>query len=242
MEHDDISTQRYLSGDYLAKNPTWDMEDSPWKAQQIFRLLQRHPLPPAKIVEIGCGAGGVLFELRKVFPQSELFGFDISPDAARFWPQHSPAKIKFKAGDFFELSRDHYDLMLVLDVIEHVPNPFEFLTRLHGHADRYIFHFPLDLSAINLLRETPLLHVRDKAGHIHYYTKNLALVLLNECSYEVLDWNYTGAAFASPHQTWKTRLASIPRRLAYVIHKDAGVRLLGGETLLALAQVRQTKA
>jgi hypothetical protein len=33
-----------------------------------------------------------------------------------------------------------------------------------------------------------------------------------------------------------TRLGSIPRILAYSINKDWGVRLLGGETLIVLAE------
>ena len=34
----------------------------------------------------------------------------------------------------------------------------------------------------------------------------------------------------------KTRFAAIPRRIAYAVNKDIGVRLLGGETLLVLAK------
>ena len=33
------------------------------------------------------------------------------------------------------------------------------------------------------------------------------------------------------------RLAGWPRRLAYFVNKDMGVRLLGGETLMVLARV-----
>lgn len=241
MQQDDLTTHRYLCHDYALKNPTWDSEDSPWKAKQVMRMLRMHGLTPNQIVEVGCGAGGVLAELRTAFPQAELFGFDIAPDATRFWSQHASTNIKFTLGDFFELNQRSYELMLVLDVIEHLPNPFDFLTRLRSHAKHYMFHFPLDLSALSVLRETPLLYVRNKVGHIHYYTKNLALALLSESGYQVVDCFYTDAAFASPQRTWKTRLASLPRRLAYAFNKDAGVRLLGGETLLVLARSKVSK-
>ncbi len=91
---------------------------------------------------------------------------------------------------------------------------------------------------MSVLRESPLLHVRDKVGHIHYFTKGLALALLVECGYEVLDWKYTGAAFTAPQRSWKTRVAGLVRRLAYAANKDAGVRLMGGETLMVLARAR----
>lgn len=54
--------------------------------------------------------------------------------------------------------------------------------------------------------------------------------------YEVLDWRYTGASLNSPNRYLKTRLAALPRRLAYAGNKDFGVRLLGGETLVVLAK------
>jgi len=78
--------------------------------------------------------------------------------------------------------------------------------------------------------------VRTKVGHIHYFTKRLALALLEDCGYDMLKWCYTGAAFTSPQRTWKLKLASLPRRLAYSMSKDWGVRFLGGETLMVVAR------
>jgi hypothetical protein len=78
--------------------------------------------------------------------------------------------------------------------------------------------------------------VREKVGHLHYYTKDLALATLRYAGYQIIDWRYTGAALNSPNRSWRTRLASIARRSVYAPHKDLGFRLLGGETLLVLAK------
>jgi len=242
VSSNDIIRQRYLNGDYAAKNPTWDSEDAPWKAGEALKLILAHGLAPANIVEIGCGSGAALVELRHAFPQARLHGFDIAPDLARFWGAHSAANIEFKSGDFFTLSRERYDLMLVMDVIEHVPDPFDFLARLRDRADYHLFHIPLDLSSLSVLRESPLLNVREKVGHIHYYTKGLALALLKETGYEIVDCRYTDAAFAAPQKSFKTRLAALPRRLACALNKDWGVRLLGGETLMVLARPGKSAA
>lgn len=238
MQGKDIVGRRYLDGDYAEKNPHWDMEDSPWKAERVYSLLQQNGISPRRVAEVGCGAGGVLAELRRKLPEAELHGFDIAPAAARFWLQHKWANIEFTTGDFLGSGTAPFDLLLVLDVLEHLENPFEFLAQLRHRAERFVFHFPLDLSAVSVLRESPLLHVRDKVGHIHYFTKGLALALLAECGYEVLDWKYTGAAFTAPQRSWKTRLAGLVRRLAYAANKDVGVRLMGGETLMVLARAR----
>jgi hypothetical protein len=230
--------EKYLSHDYIQSNPTWDCEDGPWKAAYVYNILHKIKYIPSSICEVGCGSGRVLSELRCVYPEAMLFGYDIAPAAATFWKNYENMGIHFRIGDFFDLNDRDYDLLLLLDVLEHVENPFSFLTKLQGLAQYYLFHFPLDLSAINILRETPILTQRKNVGHIHYFTKNLAISLLEECGYELLYWQYSGAAFNSPHRTIKTSLASVFRRLMYFIHKDLGVRAFGGETLFVLAKER----
>lgn len=231
--------ESYRSGDYLNKNPTWDEEDGNWKANQVLKMFGRNNLTPKSIVEVGCGAGGVLASLHDMSPEIIYSGFDIAPDARKFWEKYSSRGITFLVSDFLEEETGHFDMLLLLDVIEHIPNPFEFLSGLRGRADYYVFHIPLDLSAISVAREHPLLLVRKKVGHIHYFTKGLALSLIQESGFQVLDWSYTGVAFTAPQASWKTKLASIPRRLAYAVNRDWGVRFLGGDTLMILAKTKQ---
>ena len=226
----------YLSGEYLEKNPTWDDEDSEWKAGKVLEIIRRNHLDLDSVADIGCGAGGVLTWLAEELPDIEFSGYEIAPDASRFWKQNESENLQFKVCDFLQEPTEMFGALLLLDVFEHVPNPFEFLTVLKNRAEYYIFHIPLDLNAISVARERPLLHVREKVGHIHYYTKGLALALLNECGYEVLDWSYTGAAFSAPQSTLKGKLARFPRRLLFAINRDLGVRLLGGDTLIVLAR------
>lgn len=231
--------ESYESGDYLANNPTWDEEDSDWKAAQVLKAFDRNRLAPKSITEVGCGAGGILASLHDALPEAEYSGFEIAPDASKFWEKHAAKKITFVLGDFLREQTAHFDVLLLLYVIEHVPNPFEFLPALRGRADYYVFHIPLDLSAMSVARERPLLAVRQKVGHIHYFTKGLALSLIQESGFQVLDWFYTGASFTAPQVSWRAKLARLPRRSAYAIDRDLGVRLLGGDTLMVLAKAEQ---
>jgi len=230
-----IVSKRYLDGEYARANPHWDAEDAPWKASKVRSLLDRQGVAPESIAEVGCGSGAVLAELRRAYPDAELAGFDIAPGAEEHWRRHADYHIRFTLGDFLE-SEDRFDVILLLDVIEHLENPFDFLCRIRSRADLFAFHVPLDLSAMSVLREKSLLFVRDKVGHIHYYTKGLALALLGECGYEIIEARYTGAAFSAPQRTIKTRLAGLFRRTARLLGEDVAVRLLGGETLLVLAR------
>jgi cyclopropane fatty-acyl-phospholipid synthase-like methyltransferase len=231
--------EKYLTDEYVDKNPTWDMEDSPWKASLVARVLRKNSLSPTSICEIGCGAGLVMAELRKSYPSAELFGFDIAPAASRFWPRHESADIHFAVGDFATLNRRTYDAILILDVIEHVRDPFAFLSGLRGAARYFVLIIPLDLSALSVAREQPLLTQRRNVGHIHFFTKNLALAMLEENGFRVIDQQYSGAAFNAPRRTWKTTLAMAPRWIARQVNRDWAVRVLGGETLVVLADAQE---
>ncbi len=231
-----LPDEKYISLEYITDNPTWDAEDSPWKLKKILDFIYDLRLPTRKICEVGCGSGAVLDGLRDIFPDSLLYGFDIAPSALQFWKKYRTKRISFTVGDFLIKNKEYYDIILLLDVVEHLRDPFYFLDQIKSHSSYFLFHFPLDMSAISVFRETPLLNVRKKVGHIHYYTKNLVLALLNESGFEVLKWRYTNASFSISNRSLKTKFADIPRQLFYCINKDMGVRLLGGETLLILAK------
>lgn len=225
---------RYLDGTYLAENPDWDSADARWKADMIGALFKAHGIQPSSIADVGCGSGEVLANLMEYFPETAMTGFDISPQLAGFWKKHQ--SINFRLGDFHKLHEEKFDTVLMLDVFEHVRDPFSFLELARTRAKNFVFHIPLDLSAFSVLRGSPLMNVRKSVGHLHYYTKELALQTLKDCGYSIDSWHYTGA-YRSPsiRRSWKTNLAVLPRWLACLFNKDAGVRLLGGETLLVLA-------
>lgn len=231
---------RYYDGTYLAENPDWDRADASWKALLVASILADHEIKPATVCEVGCGTGDVLAHLVKNLPSARMVGYDVSPQAAGFWDQHGKGagNLEFHQGDFHELNRTVFDVLLMLDVFEHVRDPFTFLEKSRAHSNHFVFHIPLDLSASSVARGSPLTDVRHKVGHLHYYTKDLALATLSDTGYEIVDWRYTGAALHAPNRTLRTRLSALPRALAYAIHKDAAVRLLGGETLLVLARSR----
>jgi len=228
--------KRYRDGTYLTNNPDWDRQDCLWKAKLVKNVLEEFKIEPKSVCEVGCGTGDVLVHLKQFYPHYEFTGYDISPQAAEFWNEHKAAGIHFHCGDFIELNKQYYDCILLIDVIEHLSNPFKFLDAIQERANYFVFHFPLDLSASTVLREKPLLNARLKVGHIHYFTKGLALAVLRDAGFNIMHYRYTNAYLKGPGRSLKTRIAALPRRLVYFIDKDFGVRLLGGETLVVLAK------
>lgn len=128
-------TMQYLTSEYLDHNPNWDVEDTPWKASIVAATLARNGIKPSSICEVGCGSGGCLAELRAIYPEAELSGFDIAPDAASFWTRYDGLNIHFEVGDALQRPSLKCDVLLMLDVIEHLADPHSFLAALHGKAN-----------------------------------------------------------------------------------------------------------
>lgn len=129
----------------------------------------------------------------------------------------------------------HFDLLLCIDVLEHVEDYLGFLKDLRCKATNKMFHIPLDMSVQWVLRNRPILLAREQVGHLHYFTKETAIATLNDTGYAILDWFYTPGAIASP-RSFKARLARWPKRLLSTINQDLVVRILGGYSLLVLAE------
>ena len=230
-----MNTSVYANGEYLRKNPAWHIEDSPFKAQQVLKMLARQALQPKTICEIGCGAGGILWTLHDSMPETCLFdGYEVSPQAFELTASIRAPRIKFFCEDITRSNASDYDLVLVMDVIEHIEDYFTFLRQIRSIGVFKIFHVPLDVTAQGAMRNS-LVRGWDDVGHIHGFTKDVVLKAMTHCGYEVLDYFYTSRA-ELPGNNWKLRAAGIPRRFAYAINQDLAVRALGGYSLLVLAK------
>ena len=226
----------YSDGTYLRNNPDWHADDSAWKAAHIARLIARHSLAPRSVVEIGCGSGEVLIELSKRIPEGAQFtGFDISPNAYTLCSRKAADHLEFQLGDLLETDRT-FDLALAVDVFEHVEDCFGFVRKLRGRAKHKIYHIPLDLSVQSLARPGKLLSMRRSAGHIHYFSRDTALALLEDTGHRVIDWCYTSGATELGTSSWKARLMKGPRNLLFRTNPDAAARWLGGYSILALTE------
>jgi SAM-dependent methyltransferase len=237
MENTTTTEARYTSGSYLERNPLWHTEESSWKAEQIMRMLNRHKIVPRTICEVGCGAGEVLRQLQpRLGGGCEMLGCDVSPQAIELCSSRANEKLRFLLGDITRISENFFELILVLDVIEHVEDYFSLLRNIKERALYKIFQIPLDLSVQTILRSTPLLKDREKYGHIHYFNKEIALQLLIDVGFQIVDYFYTGVALDLPSSDLKNVVMRIPRRLIYSVNRDMAVRLLGGYRLLFLTK------
>ncbi len=230
-----MSTDLYVSGAYLERNPDWHVRESPWKALQVAQVLREHQLNPRTICEVGCGVGEVLAQLQHHLDEHcELWGYEVSPVAFARAQERANERLQFKLADLRHDADSRFDLLLVLDVLEHVDDYIGFLSDLRTRSRFTLMHIPLDLSVQTVFRRGALSKRRDLYGHLHYFTKDTALRTLEDAGYKVIDARYTDNPIVFGG-TREQRMLKVPRRLGFALNQDLTARVLGGYSLLVLA-------
>jgi SAM-dependent methyltransferase len=225
------SEQIYTDGTYEAlTGGTWFLQDAPYKAAQVLRMLARHPeIQPTTVCDIGCGAGGVLSELQpRLGHVAQFVGYELSPQAHALSAPFGNAKCTFVNADPFE-DEKQFDLALVLDVVEHVEDCFRFVRNCGKKARWKLYILPLDTSASMVLRGA---NCWESVGHLHLFTVETALKTIEYCGQRVSDWLFTPTSLERPHRA-ATHLTNVIRR---VLPTQLAVRLLGGYSLMILAE------
>jgi SAM-dependent methyltransferase len=226
----------YTKGEYIQNNPTWHIEDSLWKATQILKIIKKNNLQLASVGDIGCGAGEVIKQLHSQLPRHINFvGYEISPQAFEICTTKSTERLEFKLKNILtEENLIFLDLLLCIDVLEHLEDCWGFLKGIKDKAFYKLFHIPLDISVSSVLRTTPILKARHQVGHIHYFTKETALATLKDTNYEILDYFYTAGSIELCSNS--NAFAKYIRQILYTLDQDLAVRLMGGYSLLVLAK------
>ncbi|RYY20140.1 MAG: class I SAM-dependent methyltransferase [Cytophagaceae bacterium] len=226
----------YNDATYLANNPTWHEEDAPFKAERIRRLLARNQVPLAIVAEVGCGSGEILVQLARHLPATTRFvGYDISRQALAIAQPKATSQVQFRLQDFTSPAETTvYDLLLVIDVLEHLDNYFEFLRGIMGKARYTLFHIPLDMSVWSLLREQMLLESKARVGHIHNFTEDFILSVLAESGFCPVDKLYTEPLYK--RKTRKEHVIDAVRRVLFKLNPKFCTKTLGGYSLLVLTE------
>src|SRR5262245_45686070 len=134
-----VTRELYQDGTYLDLHPDWHVGHSAWKADQVLKMLTRNNLRPRTVCEVGCGAGEILAQLHDRMPDDLHFtGYEVSAQAAQLCEQRRKPRLNFMLGDAFA-DPTQYDMVLSLDVIEHVEDIYGFLRALRKKGAHKVF-------------------------------------------------------------------------------------------------------
>ena len=226
------SDRLYSDGTYLKQNPTWHAERGEWKAMQVAIGLSAANVKPQSVCDIGCGTGSALLALSNLVPGiRRAVGFEPSPDAP--FVSIEPGVIDLRR-QRAELATETFDAAMMLDVFEHVEEHYTFLRSVRRLAPIFAFHIPLDVSVKSVL-QSGLISSRWSVGHLHYFTRETALQLLDDTGYDVVHWHYTASSWQGPGRKPNSPI-NLVRRPLFRVAPNAAQRLLGGMSLLVIAR------
>lgn len=225
-------TWRYM--DYAARNPTWHEEDGPAKAAGLYTLLHKHQIRPKTVLEVGCGTGVVLASMIDWWRAD-----DLSPTCEGWDLAELPiARAQLRTTDLLTFHHGalptdrRADLLLCVDVFEHLDDDVSFLRGLCAHAPWMLFRIPLD-NAITDRVTGRTAGFREQYGHLHAYTRRTALERLDQAGIEVVDWDFHRI---EPEVHGLRVGLSAVRALAFRAQPRWAVRVLGGWSLVVLGR------
>lgn len=246
-----VVTDFYTGEQYQKNNPGWHLDAAPWKTVGILKMLQRNQLHPQTICDVGCGVGEVLRLLQQHFPAGIYLGYDIAPYAIEQAKLRENEQLHFHCGDFLQEEKGHFDLLLMIGVLEHFEDIFQVLRDIKERSEYKMFLLPLDLSMTAVLRNR-VIDFRHEAGHLHFFTKDIALDIFKDLGYEVVDAFYVlppldttswdevkGQPLRLLRKLAKITLLGLqrlPARLLYTIHHDFAARAFSGWRLMVLVK------
>nr|QGT50857.1 hypothetical protein Elusimicrob2101_1200 [uncultured Elusimicrobia bacterium] len=235
---------RYTDGTYLNDNPGWHGADSAWKLSHVLRALKNTGIDGTRlktVCDAGCGAGEVIKLWAKELPQTSFYGYDVSPQALELALRDKPQNCIFRLGS--ALRPEPCNALLLLDVLEHIPDWKAFFKEWTAQAERIVIHMPLDLSVYARLRPSILARERQTVGHIHFFTARTFLRELDALGMRVLHLHYTNKYVERPPQMTRfiSRAGMFIRQAAHKFLPRAWAAYwVGGYSLMLVLEKKPT--
>ncbi len=155
------------------------------KAAHVRALCASTGLKPRSVVEIGCGDGALLAQLRGWAPV--LDGFDLSAPAVSLARRAVPEARRIEAFDGVEVPAEDsaYDLAVLSHVLEHVERPLPLLAEAARVAHEVLVEVPLEDNRSG--RRPANLAESERIGHLHLFERRDVRGLLEDAGLVIED-------------------------------------------------------
>jgi SAM-dependent methyltransferase len=149
---------------------------------QLAALVRE--LAPQEILDVGCGEGYVLSALRAEGIRCPMSGIDLSPAAIDEARARVP-DATFEVTDALALadSGRRYDLVLMTEVLEHIPDPARMLPVLERIAKRFVVtSVPWEpfFRGLNFMRGKHVLAFGNDPEHVNHWGRRSFVAFMGE--------------------------------------------------------------
>tara|TARA_B100000989_G_C19485002_1_gene446994 strand:+ start:407 stop:1306 length:900 start_codon:yes stop_codon:yes gene_type:complete len=156
----------------------------------IAKVLKK-PLDGLRILDVGCGWAQALLYFKG--KGMDCYGFDPAPEAIEYG-QRKGLKVKHAGIDRMDVFGSiKFDVVMLKNVLEHMPNPFEVLKEIHEKVLKKGGLLIIDVpNEFNVFQTTgrDVHGLNDwwvaPPGHLNYFSNDSLVKLVNGAGYEVI--------------------------------------------------------
>jgi SAM-dependent methyltransferase len=147
------------------------------KADHVIALCGEAARAPSSTLEVGCGDGALLSELRRRGFGGRLYGLEIAPAAVSI----ARGRAEIDAVELFDglhvpAADDAYELGILSHVLEHVLEPAALLAEVARTCDAVLVEVPLEAN-VSARRSAKRAHA-DEVGHLQRLDRRAARAIV----------------------------------------------------------------
>lgn len=153
---------------YTSKNPLKRLA-----LKNFYRAVMSMPIKAEMALDAGCGEGFSASRLLKAFPDIRIAGVDISPTALKYSQKHMPQMSVALANiTCLPFSPEQFDLVMSLEVLEHIPQPEQAVQMYKLLSRRYLLlsvpNEPI-FRMLRMIEGNDLLRGGDHPEHVNHW-------------------------------------------------------------------------
>ncbi len=147
------------------------------KADHVIELCSRASIAPHKVLDVGCGDGALLSELRRRRFGQTLQGVEITEAAVRIARERSEIDaVSLYDGAHLDFPDRAFDLGIVSHVLEHVPDPSALLAEVARACGTVVMEVPLEAN-VSARRASKREHAHE-VGHLQRLDRRAAQAIV----------------------------------------------------------------
>ncbi len=122
-----------VDSDYLISKWGIDIEYYNTARVDLISLITEEQHHPIRVLEIGCGTGATLLQIKKQFPNAEVYGMELQQRVVDFGSKLLPITCGNIEDRTLDFPKEYFDYIILGDVLEHLVNPEDTLVYLKNY-------------------------------------------------------------------------------------------------------------